>query len=169
MIIRAATADDVALLARIGEETFRAAFASYNSPDNLESYIEKAYSEAAVAKHLFAEQMIYRIAEDEGAAVAFARYDLKHQPPHLEGKATIELCQIYVLTSEIGKGIGGKLLEDGFELGRTNDKNIIWLGVWENNPKAIRFYERWGFQTTSSHTFMLGDEAQRDLIMERAI
>jgi ribosomal protein S18 acetylase RimI-like enzyme len=43
------------------------------------------------------------------------------------------------------------------------------LGVWENNPKAIAFYTKWGFENVGVHTFVLGSEEQRDFILLKNI
>ena len=45
----------------------------------------------------------------------------------------------------------------------------IWLGVWEENNKAIAFYKRHGFEVFGSHPFKLGGDLQRDLLMKRLL
>jgi ribosomal protein S18 acetylase RimI-like enzyme len=45
----------------------------------------------------------------------------------------------------------------------------LWLGVWERNPRALAFYRKWGFDVVGEHTFRLGDDPQRDLIMRRDV
>ncbi len=50
---------------------------------------------------------------------------------------------------------------------RGND--VVWLGVWEHNPRAIAFYKKIGFREVGSHVFPLGTDPQRDLIFMRKL
>ena len=45
----------------------------------------------------------------------------------------------------------------------------VWLGGWEYNTRALRFYRRWGFETVGSHVFQMGTDAQTDFIMQRSL
>jgi ribosomal protein S18 acetylase RimI-like enzyme len=81
----------------------------------------------------------------------------------------IEIARIYTSSSEIGKGIGSLLLEECVSIARHRHREYIWLGVWEKNDKAVRFYERNGFKRFGEHVFMLGDDIQTDWLMFREI
>jgi len=52
---------------------------------------------------------------------------------------------------------------------RTWDADVLWLGVWERNQRAISFYEKGGFRAVGSHTFLLGTDEQRDIVMARGL
>ncbi|WLT29980.1 N-acetyltransferase [Geothrix sp. PMB-07] len=45
----------------------------------------------------------------------------------------------------------------------------IWLGVWENNHRALAFYRRWGFQEVGEHVFKIGEQVDRDLILAKPL
>jgi ribosomal protein S18 acetylase RimI-like enzyme len=44
---------------------------------------------------------------------------------------------------------------------------MIWLGVWEHNEHAISFYKKFGFEQFGDHIFMLGNDAQTDLLLKK--
>lgn len=165
--IRYATEADAAALSELGKVTFYDAFAEDNSEQDMQHHLEETYSLEKVTANIQSPDILYLLAEFAGELIGFAKLDLQNRPEALQLKNAIELHQIYVLQKGIGKGIGSALMERCFSEAQDRNTDGIWLGVWEKNLKAIRFYERWGFQTTSSHDFVLGEDVQRDLIMER--
>ena len=77
----------------------------------------------------------------------------------------MEIRRIYVLQEVFGKGMGSKLIAASLNEARQRVCDIVWLGVWEKNQRAIEFYRKWGFREVGSHIFLLGDDPQTDLIM----
>jgi diamine N-acetyltransferase len=47
--------------------------------------------------------------------------------------------------------------------------DTVWLGVWEHNPRAIAFYEKWGFEKFGAHDFLLGTDLQTDILMKKKL
>lgn len=84
-----------------------------------------------------------------------------------EDKSALEVERIYVLQSAHGTGVGQALFETAIRQAKEGHHPYLWLGVWEHNPRAIRFYERNGFEVYGEHTFVLGGDPQRDLLMKR--
>ena len=87
----------------------------------------------------------------------------------LPNEGGIEIERIYVDPQLKTRGIGKALLENTVMLARKAGMLYIWLGVWENNHQAIRFYEKNGFLTYSQHIFKLGYDLQTDLLMKRLL
>ncbi len=81
----------------------------------------------------------------------------------------IEICRLYVRTAYIGKGIGKQLMNASITFAQSLKKDCIWLGVWEHNQRAINFYLSFGFTKFGEHDFILGDDVQRDWVMNRNI
>ena len=78
----------------------------------------------------------------------------------------MELCRIYCETAWQGCGVGSKLMQATHDQARAQGAETLWLGVWERNPRAIAFYERWGFRDVGSHIFVVGSDPQTDRIMQ---
>jgi ribosomal protein S18 acetylase RimI-like enzyme len=66
-------------------------------------------------------------------------------------------------------GIGKALMQTAINEAKQKGCNSIWLGVWEKNRRAINFYKKWGFREVGSHMFTVGDDPQRDLVLELRI
>ncbi len=94
----------------------------------------------------------------------------KSTPPLALGAThAIELERLYVLQAYQKKNIGGSLMQYCIDLATANGYKILWLGVWEHNHNAMRFYKKWGYTQFGDHIFMLGNDVQTDLLMKRAL
>jgi ribosomal protein S18 acetylase RimI-like enzyme len=85
------------------------------------------------------------------------------------GPDPIELVRIYVDPRAIGTGLGARLMSASLDEAAAQGAQTIWLGVWEKNIRAIRFYERWGFTKVGEKTFVLGSDPQTDHVMARGL
>ncbi|MFN5985877.1 MAG: GNAT family N-acetyltransferase, partial [Chitinophagaceae bacterium] len=72
---------------------------------------------------------------------------------------------IYVIQEYQGKKAGQQLYEKAIQVAKEKKAKYLWLGVWEENHKAIQFYKKNGFEVFDQHVFVLGDEKQTDLMM----
>ena len=77
----------------------------------------------------------------------------------------IEIERIYVMKEMKGQGIGRFMIEKTIEIAKINGFDYVWLGVWADNPAAIAFYQKMGFTVFGEHIFMMGNDAQKDLLM----
>ncbi|HEX9953178.1 MAG TPA: GNAT family N-acetyltransferase [Rubricoccaceae bacterium] len=168
MTIRTATDADAALLADLGARTFRGAFAADNDPADLALYIAEAFTPERLAAELADPVSTFFVALDAaGAPVGYAR--LVADVPHaaVPGTRVAEIERIYADQSVLGQGVGAALMQASLDAATGHD--AVWLGVWERNPRAIRFYERWGFETVGDKTFTVGTDVQRDVVMARRL
>lgn len=165
--IRQATASDAALLARMGSETFSDAFGATNTPENLAAYLAFSFSPSRQAAELADPAVTFFIAELDDTPVGYAQLRAGQPPAAISGSRPIELVRIYAARPWIGHGVGAALMQSCIEQSRTLGYDVMWLGVWEHNPRARAFYRRWGFADVGTHIFQLGDDPQIDLLMER--
>jgi ribosomal protein S18 acetylase RimI-like enzyme len=105
-----------------------------------------------------------------GIPVGYARlYDGQELPRDLAGASAIEISRIYCEQGMIGKGVGKALMEACLDVGRQKGKEWIWLCVWEHNQRAIRFYEKIGFERFGQYVFVLGQDLQNDWCMKKRL
>lgn len=170
-MIRYATSSDNRLLAEIGAETFRDTFAADNTPEDMARYLAEAFSPERQAAELAEPDSLFLIAEIGTDVAGYAR--LKFRPmPDADAVGTdgsVELARLYARNSWIGHGVGAALMNACQAAARERACTTIWLGVWERNQRAIRFYEKSGFTAVGEQIFQLGNDAQRDLIMARPV
>ena len=89
--------------------------------------------------------------------------------PGINAEKPVELSRLYAHQKRIGQGVGQMLMDACVERARAENCDVMWLGVWEYNPRAQRFYEKNGFRIVGSHVFQLGEDAQTDLLMQREL
>ena len=167
--VRPATAADAALLAEFGARTFRDTFESENTPENMASYLAKAFDVTAIAREIDDPNVTYLIGEIDGSPASYAMVRNAPAPPSVTGATPLEVVRFYVDRPWQGAAVAHTLMRACDAEARKRGARTLWLGVWEKNPRAIRFYEKCGFRDVGSQTFVLGDDAQTDRVMARPI
>jgi GNAT superfamily N-acetyltransferase len=167
--VRTADARDHDLLARLGAQTFREAFAPDNTPEDMSNYLAKAFGPDRQAAELADPGTTFLIAEAEGDAVGYARLKLGPAPDCILGIRPVEIARLYAVTAWVGRGVGAALMQACLEQAGRLGCDVIWLDVWERNLRAIDFYRRWGFVEVGTQPFVLGHDVQNDLLMQNRL
>ncbi len=169
--IRQATPDDAKLLTDLSYTTFWDAFAHHpkNAPDDLAHYMRQAFNEEQIVIELADPRSIFLIAEIDGKAAGYAKLIVDAVESDITATRPIELNRLYSHQEFLGKGVGQNLMDACFERAKNDGHDVMWLGVWEYNPRAQRFYEKNGFRVVGKHTFQLGSDPQTDLLMQKEI
>jgi len=87
----------------------------------------------------------------------------------MDTSRSAEIQRIYADRAWHGRGVGETLMRACIDQAREWQCDVIWLGVWERNPRAIAFYEKTGFQRVGRQMFVLGRDVQFDLVMSRRL
>ncbi|MEQ1920877.1 MAG: GNAT family N-acetyltransferase [Pyrinomonadaceae bacterium] len=169
--IRQATPDDAKLLTDLSYTTFWDAFAHHpkNAPDDLAHYMRQAFTIEQIAVELGDDKTIFLIAELDDKPAGYAKLIVESIEEGITAENPIELSRLYSHQEYLGKGVGQNLMDACFDLAKSHDHDVMWLGVWEYNPRAQRFYEKNGFREVGKHTFQLGSDPQTDLLMQRPL
>ncbi len=167
--LRLAMPGDAPSLAILAERTFRDAFGARNSPENMDLHCAKAFSPDLQLREILDRGLVTTLADEGGQLVGFSQLRLASPSPAVKARKPAELHRIYVVTEWQGRGVAQALMERAFADAERAGCDALWLGVWEHNPKAMAFYQKFGFGFVGTHAFMLGHERQRDLIMTVAI
>jgi GNAT superfamily N-acetyltransferase len=167
--IRYGTTDDAAILSDFAAKAFHDTFVKDNTPENIAAYLKASFSPEIQFNELSALENIFLIAEIEGRLSGYAQLIMDSTEESLQGIRPLELRRIYAPQEYIGQGVGKELMSASIQEARQRGCDCIWLGVWEKNPRAISFYKKWGFKEVGTHTFYVGDDPQKDFIMELAL
>jgi ribosomal protein S18 acetylase RimI-like enzyme len=162
--IRKADLNDLSILEKISVDTFTETFATQNTKEDMDLFLKECFNESAITSELKDENTAYYLAYSGNELSGYVKTrNASH--PDLRSDNAIEIARIYVYELFHGKKIGAALMQYVFDLAKNNKADVIWLGVWEFNPKAIEFYKRWGFEIFGKHIFRLGTDDQNDLLM----
>jgi ribosomal protein S18 acetylase RimI-like enzyme len=164
--IRTATVSDLLVLQKIGRQTFTETFAAVNSPENLARYLEKSFSLDKLNVELSTTASAFYFAEDDGHVIGYLKINVGKTQTELKDELALEIERIYVLEQYHGKKVGQLLYEKAIEVAEKMGKKYVWLGVWEENKRALQFYRKNGFAEFDKHIFKLGDDEQTDIMMK---
>lgn len=167
MILRPATLDDAPALARLGADSFVAAFGDLYRPEDLAAFLAEVHDPAAVAAEIAGDTCTHRLVEHEGALVAFCK--LRHPSNyahHTDARDPIELAQLYALPGHTGQGVGAKLMDWALAHARGRGHDAVLLSVYAENFGAQRFYRRYGFGKVADITFRVGEQLDPEFLYE---
>ena len=150
-------------------ETFSDTWAVHNTPEDMADYLGTAYSEENLARELASPDYAFFLAWENDQAIGFAKMRAEEVPPGLEAQRPIELSHLYVRKAWHDKKVGAALMAHCLQYARSNGHDVLWLGVWEHNTRAMAFYQKWGFTVFGSHIFELGQARDTDLLMRLAL
>jgi len=168
-LIRQAIPTDAKNLAELAEETFRDTFGGMNTVGNMNLHCQTSYTEVIQLGEITDPRMTTLVCEDGGGLIAFAQLRWTEAPNCVTARNSGEIQRIYVAKSWHGKGIAQDLMARCLNEMIKRKSDVVWLGVWERNPRAIAFYKKIGFSEVGSHVFPLGTDPQRDIIMVRPV
>ena len=167
--IRQGTIADAALLSELGARTFSETFAVDNTAENMAAYLADSFNPILQNAELSDPDSSFRIAELDGVAVGYSMLRSGNVPEGVTDDNPIEIVRLYVSKESIGSGVGAALMRDCLSESAKRGFRTLWLGVWEHNYRAQAFYRKWNFVEVGTHIFHLGDDAQRDLLMQRTV
>lgn len=169
VILRPADSADAPALARLGHESFVAAFGHLYSPENLAAFLKQVHSPEVVAGEIADPTLTHRLATDErdGGLIGYCKL---RQPCHYEeftrAANPIELGQLYSDPARTGEGIGAALMDWALDEARARGCDAILLSVWSENFGAQRFYQRYGFRHVADIDFWVGTHRDDEFLYE---
>ena len=171
IVVRRAEAEDIDGLADFAARSFRDTFEADNDVRNIDDYLRSSLTATSLRDGFNDASNLFLIAVQEGedVPVGYATLCTKSHDPSINGQNTIEIERIYADKRVIGCGVGAALMRACLNVAEDLGCEAIWLGVWEKNERAIRFYERWKFTPVGVRQFALGSELQDDLVMSRKL
>lgn len=167
--IRKVTINDLDQLQTIGKLTFSETFSAENSEENMRDYLDKGFSTEKLTSELNDVNSEFHFADLEGQPIGYLKVNFGASQTEYNHSNSLEIERIYVLKEFHGQKVGQILYDKAIEIAKENNVNYVWLGVWEHNPRAIRFYQKNGFVEFDKHIFKLGDDEQTDIIMKLEI
>lgn len=164
--IRKVTTNDLKELQKIGRLTFYETFASDNTEENMNKYLDEAFSLTKLMTELSDNNAEFYFATLDNKVIGYLKLNFGQSQTELQDNKAVEIERIYVLKDYHGTGVGQLLLDKAIKIARQKNAEYVWLGVWEKNLRAINFYKKNGFVEFDKHIFKLGNDEQTDIMMK---
>ncbi len=156
---------DLDRLLEISRETFITAFAKVNNPEDFQNYINSAFNEETLKAELLNPNSSFYFVYLNSSLVGYFKLNEKDAQNEAFDTRSMELERIYVLEAFQGQQIGKLMLLKIIDIASSKRLNFLWLGVWQENKNALRFYERHNFKIFSEHPYYIGKDKQMDWLM----
>lgn len=153
----------------IGRTTFLETFGARNSVENMAQYLEEGFAREKIKAELENKNSLFYGVKKDGQLIAYLKLNFGPAQTELQDPVSLEIERIYVLQAFHGTGVGQLLYDKAIEVALEHKLEYIWLGVWEENKRAIRFYKKNGFVAFDQHIFRVGEEEQTDLMMKKVL
>ena len=166
MKITRITTNEIDQLQKIGRQTFYETFSTGNTQENMQKYLDERFSIEKLTAELNDKNAIFYFAQLENKIVGYLKINFGDSQTELKDDKALEIERIYVLKEFHGKKVGQILYDKAIEIAKNKNADYVWLGVWEENPRAINFYKKNGFVEFDKHIFKLGNDEQTDIMMK---
>ena len=167
--IRSVSHQDIRQLQQIGRQTFSETFSASNTEANMQTYLEEGFADEKLLAELNNPGSEFYFAELEGTVIGYLKLNAGQSQTELKEDKALEIERIYVLKAYHGKKVGQLLYDKAMQVAEQKKADYVWLGVWEENTRAIRFYKKNGFAEFDKHRFKLGNDVQTDIMMKRQL
>ncbi|HEV7620604.1 MAG TPA: GNAT family N-acetyltransferase [Flavisolibacter sp.] len=164
--IRRVTLKDIDQLQKIGRQTFNETFSAGNTEENMKKYLEDGFSIEKLTSEFNDPYSEFYFAEFDGNIIGYLKLNFGLSQTELKDDKALEIERIYVLKEFHGKKVGQLLYDRAMQIAKRANADYIWLGVWDQNPRAISFYKKNGFIEFDKHIFKLGEDEQTDIMMK---
>lgn len=164
--IRKVTPVDIDKLQEISKRTFFEAFSEGNTEENMEEYLNEGFSRKKLTDELNNKDSEFYFAVLGNNIIGYLKLNFGRSQTELRDNNGVEIERIYVLNEFLGRKVGQCLYEKAIQIAKQINADYIWLGVWEENPRAINFYKKNGFIEFDKHIFKVGNDEQTDIMMK---
>lgn len=165
IIIKKATISDLEIILEISKQTFMETFAAVNTTENMEDYVRENFNPVQMASEINNPESAFYLAVLDTKTVGYLKLNFGNAQSEMFDRHLMEIHRIYVLNAFHGKKIGQQMLDKAIKIAQQTGVDYIWLGVWEENRRALQFYSKNGFVEFDKHLFTLGNDVQTDLLM----
>jgi ribosomal protein S18 acetylase RimI-like enzyme len=169
IIIQEVTISDLLELQKISVQTFSETFASTNTEENMRSYLNEAYSISKLTDEFQNVDSKFYFSILENRVIGYLKLNFGESQTELKDAKALEIERIYVLQEFHGKRVGQVLYDKAIQVANQMQMKYVWLGVWEENKRALSFYKKNGFVEFDKHIFVLGEDEQTDIMMKLQI
>ena len=158
--------EEILQLQKIGRQTFYETFFESNTEENMKNYLENGFSIDKITSEVNNKNSEFYFAKLDEEVIGYLKLNFGKSQTELKDDKALEIERIYVLKEFHGKKVGQILYDKAIEIAKQKSSEYVWLGVWEENPRAISFYKKNGFVEFDKHIFKLGNDEQTDIMMK---
>ena len=163
--VREAVIADAESLSRLASATFALGCPADTDPKHLHEFISTELTPERFREFLADSTVTILLAQCAGELAGFTMLVRGCGHPQIAAERPVELRKFYVDPAQHGRGAAQTLMRAAAPL--LDEHDVAWLSVYSGNPRAIAFYQKWGFEVVGTHYFNVGGDPQKDFVMRR--
>jgi len=167
--IREAVPQDAQKIADLSAEIFLESFNHPCNQNDMDDYIKRIFNKQNVLQAIAFRDVTFFVTTSNNRIIGFVKIVANQKNARLNNLRAVELRRLYIQKDMAGKNIGCTLMEKTLEFSNTKNADVIWLSVWENNERAIKFYNRFKFEIFGEGNFALGKTERKYLLMKKIL
>ena len=162
--LRRITLRDAAQLSSMAQTTFYDTFTGTCTEADMQDFLDTYFNIDQTRKELAEPDDLFYFAEVDGVPVGYIRMMEDYRSFELMEKwKALELKRIYVLKEFLGRKVAQAMMDFVLQYATEHGYEVVWLGVWEFNYRAQKFYSKYGFEDSGhTHPFPIGQTPQTD-------
>lgn len=166
IILEKVTIADIEKLQNIGRQTFLETFSLPNTEENMNNYLSSSFAFDKLKKEIENPDSKFFFAVLNNEVIGYLKVNSGKAQTELGDNNALEIERIYVSKEFLGKKVGQLLYDKALQIAKEKNVDYLWLGVWEENHRALAFYKKNGFVEFDKHIFKLGNDPQTDIMMK---
>ena len=167
--IRRCTENQLDLLQAISIETYRDTFIDSNSEEIMQNYLDSCLNKATIEAEFNQLGSVFYFIYHEDEVAGFIKLNEAIAQTDINDRQSLEIERLYIRKVFFRKGFGNLLMDFACDLAKNSNKKYVWLGVWENNTRALAFYQKTGFVKVGEHPFDMGGDIQTDFVLKKTL
>ena len=167
--IRKAGLNDIGIICSLGAQTFMDAYEANNTKEDLEAYILKSFSKKKIEEELNTVNTVCYLCYDCDKPMGYSKLNFDTSCEAFESENVTELQRIYVLKEYYNHKAGKEIMHHAIELCKEKGYDYLWLGVWKENHRALKFYSSWGFENIGEREFTVGSKKYEDYYLRKKL
>ena len=161
--------EQVIQLREVAYSSFLAAYAGQIPNELMLEYLDSTHSPEVLASEIARADTNYFFIYADGKVAGFVMLEYPQSHPALEPDPAVFIHRIYLLPAYWDKGLGGRMMDFCEDFARRADAEWLWLQVWQENARALKFYFKVGFEDFARTDFILGDVVHDDLLLRKRV
>ena len=169
IILKKVSLNDLESLQIIAKQTFFDTFSPHNTEENMALYMSTGFTPEKLTLEIQNKNSQFFFALCENEVIGYLKVNKGDAQTELQDAQSLEIERIYVSKDFHGRKVGQILYDKALEIAGETGVDYIWLGVWEENHRAVQFYKKNGFVEFNQHIFKFGSEDQTDVMMKKEL
>lgn len=167
--IQPITLSDLKILQAISRETFKETFDPFTAPDDMAEFLRDNYADDKLSRELQNPDSQFFFLSVDSKIAGYLKVNQGEAQTEEMDDDHFELERIYIRKAFQHQGLGSVLMDYALKLAKEAGKQFIWLGVYEKNIRAQKFYAKNGFKRFGQHVYQVGDDPQIDYLLKKKL